>query len=309
MKRAVSISIGSSKRDKTVEIELLGESICLERVGTDGNMRQASHLYRKLDGMVDAFGVGGADLGLLVAGNWHPLYSILPMVQPVKKTPIVDGSGLKTTLEDQAAVFLNQQLGSYLDVVGRKVLLTSAVDRWGLAHGFAQAGFDCLYGDLLFTLGLPIPLKSEASVRRLATVLMPVAGRIPFQWIYPVGKEQEKNTPKWEKYFQWANVIAGDCHYIRRYMPDRLDGKIIVTNTTTLEDITAFRQAGVSHLITTTPVFDGRSFGTNLMEAALVAATGRKTPVDYRHLGSYLDELKYLIAHLGMKPQLQELCS
>ena len=28
MKRAVSISIGSSKRDKAVEVELLGERVC-----------------------------------------------------------------------------------------------------------------------------------------------------------------------------------------------------------------------------------------------------------------------------------------
>jgi hypothetical protein len=28
-------------------------------------------------------------------------------------------------------------------------------------------------------------------------------------------------------------VIAGDCHYITRYMPDDLEGKVIVTNTTT----------------------------------------------------------------------------
>ena len=33
MKSAISISIGSSKRDKTVEIELLGEKIRLERRG------------------------------------------------------------------------------------------------------------------------------------------------------------------------------------------------------------------------------------------------------------------------------------
>ena len=35
MKRAVSISIGSSKRDKKVEVELLGEKVQIERIGTD----------------------------------------------------------------------------------------------------------------------------------------------------------------------------------------------------------------------------------------------------------------------------------
>lgn len=72
MKRAVSVSIGSSKRDKTVELELLGEKIRIERIGTDGDMEAAAQLFKELDGKVDAFGVGGADLGILVDENTIP---------------------------------------------------------------------------------------------------------------------------------------------------------------------------------------------------------------------------------------------
>ena len=50
MKRAVSISIGSSKRDKAVEVELLGERVRIERIGTDGDMERAAQLYKELDG-------------------------------------------------------------------------------------------------------------------------------------------------------------------------------------------------------------------------------------------------------------------
>ncbi|MCX7682555.1 MAG: quinate 5-dehydrogenase, partial [Anaerolineae bacterium] len=61
MKRAVSISLGSSTRDKKVTLTLLGQEITLERIGTDGDVAQAIRLYRELDGKVDAFGVGGID--------------------------------------------------------------------------------------------------------------------------------------------------------------------------------------------------------------------------------------------------------
>ena len=87
MKRAVSISIGSSKRNKAVEVTLLGEKVSIERIGTDGDMEAAALKYKELDGKVDAFGVGGADLGALVDGKWFPLYSVQPMVRFVKKTP------------------------------------------------------------------------------------------------------------------------------------------------------------------------------------------------------------------------------
>ena len=36
-------------------------------------MEAAAQKYKELDGKVDAFGVGGADLGLLVDTKWYPL--------------------------------------------------------------------------------------------------------------------------------------------------------------------------------------------------------------------------------------------
>ncbi|HEX2981169.1 MAG TPA: hypothetical protein VHO48_12950 [Anaerolineaceae bacterium] len=305
MKRAVSISIGASKRDKSVEIELLGEKVCIERIGTDGDMEKAARLYQELDGKVDAFGVGGADLGLMVNYHWYPLYSVSSLVRYVKQTPIVDGNGLKTTLEKRAAAILDANLGDRIQP--RRVLLVAGVDRWGMAEGFLDAGYEHIFGDLLFTFGIPKAIHSAKSVERLAAWLMPIAGRIPFKWVYPVGKDQEKRTPKWEEHFRWATVIAGDCHYITRYMPDDLTGKIIVTNTTTPDDVALFRKAGVRYLMTTTPVLEGRSFGTNMMEAAILAASGRKEPVDYTHPAAYLRELDQLIDRIHLQPQVQEL--
>jgi hypothetical protein len=305
MKRAISISIGSSKRDKIVEIDLLGEHVNLERRGTDGDMEEAGRLYQELDGKVDAFGVGGADLGVTVGERRYPLYSAMKMVRNVKYTPIVDGTGLKLTLERQAPAILEKQIGGYIK--DKKVFIVSAVDRWGLTHAFAQAGYYLIIGDMMSALGVPIAFHSESTVKILAAILLPLVARLPFEWIYPIGEKQEKRTPKWGKYFQQASVIAGDCHYIKRYMPEDLAGKVIVTNTTTLEDQALFRKTGVKYLMTTTPVLDGRSFGTNMMEAAIIAALGRKEQVDYTHPGTYFQEMEQVIHQLNMVPSIQEL--
>lgn len=300
MKRAVSISIGSSKRDKTVEVNLLGEPVSIERIGTDGDMEAAALKYKELDGKVDAFGVGGADLGALVDGKWYPFYSVKPMVRFVEKTPLVDGGGLKNTLENKAPAVLDAKIGDYINSRGRKVLIAVGVDRWGLSKSFSEAGYEIVFGDFMFGLDIPIALHKLSQVKFLAGILMPIAGRLPFEWIYPTGEKQEKRTPKWEKYYQWATVIAGDVHYIKRFMPDHLQGKVVVTNTTTPEDVETFRKAGVKYLLTTTPVLDGRSFGTNMMEAALVAISGKNRPLTW-------NEYDELLNRLGFEPQLQEL--
>jgi len=298
MKRAVSISIGSSKRDKSVEVELLGEKVLIERIGTDGSMEIAAQMYRDLDGKVDAFGVGGTDLGLTVDDRWYPLHSVKPMVRYVRQTPLVDGSGLKNTLERRVASFMSSKIDG--QIKEKKVLVTTAVDRWGMAVSFDQAGYQMVLGDMMFSLGIGIPIHSLAGLKRLAAILIPVAGRLPFEWVYPTGEKQEERIPKWQKYYHWATVIAGDCHYIKRHIPDGLEGKVVVTNTTTPEDVELFRRIGIRYLVTTTPVLGGRSFGTNMMEAALVAISGKG-----RKLTD--DEYEALIAQLGMEPQVQEL--
>jgi hypothetical protein len=300
MKRAVSISIGSSKRNKTVEVELLGEKISIERIGTDGDMEAAARKYQELDGIVDAFGVGGADLGALVDGKWYPLYSVQPMVRLIKKTPVVDGGGLKNTLENKAAAFLEKRIPGYLNQQGRRVLVTLGVDRWGLSKSFVDAGYETIFGDFMFGLDIPIAIHKLSHVKTLAAIIMPIAGRLPFEWVYPTGEKQEKRTPKWGQWYAWATVVAGDCHYIKRYMPDDMKGKVIVTNTTTTEDVDLFRKCGVKYLITTTPVIEGRSFGTNMMEAALVALSGKGRPLTWPEYSALLDKLNF-------EPQLQEL--
>jgi hypothetical protein len=179
-------------------------------------------------------------------------------------------------------------------------MMTGGADRWGMSRSFIDAGYETVFCDLMFGLGLPIPLRSAAAVKRLAALVMPIAGRLPFDWVYPTGEKQEKNTPKYGDWYAWGTVIAGDCHYIKRYMPARLDGKTICTNTTTTADVETFRAAGIKHLVTTTPVMDGRSFGTNMLEAALIAVSGK---------GRVLTnpELEAMIDKLGFEPNLQTL--
>jgi hypothetical protein len=298
MKRAVSVSIGSSKRDKAVVIDLLGEKVSIERIGTDGDMEKAAQLYKELDGKVDAFGVGGADLGLLVDKKFYRLYSVNPMVRFVKKTPIVDGSGLKNTLENKALPFFLEQHGDYIDE--KKAFITLGAERWGLSKSFFDAGFECVFGDLMFSLGIPLPLHSLQALKRMASVLMPIAGRLPFEWVYPTGEKQEVRNPKYVNLYNWAKVIAGDCHYVKKHMPEKLPGKVIITNTTTPEDKELFKSAAVKYLVTTTPVLEGRSFGTNMMESALVAVAGKNRVLT-------LQELEEMIAKLNLKPEIQEL--
>jgi hypothetical protein len=284
VKHIVSVSLGSSKRDKRSEVVIAGEPFLIERVGTDGDLKRFQQLFAELDGKVDALGVGGADLYIWVGDRRYTFRSIQRLVSVATKTPVVDGSGLKNTLEREALRWIQAQ--RVVDFSRSTVLLVAAVDRFGMAQELAQLARRVIYGDLVFAVGLPIPIRSYRTVEFLGKLLLPMITRLPFQWFYPTGEKQEKRTPRAERLFHEADVIAGDWHYIRRYMPDRIPDKTVITNTVRKADIEFLRAAGAARVITTTPVIEGESFATNVMEGVIVALTGRRpetlTPDDYR---------------------------
>ncbi len=297
MKHVVSISLGSSKRDKKVEIQLGPETILMERRGCDGDEKKAQAMFTELDGQVDAFGVGGVELYVRVAQRRYPLRSGINLVKNVKHTPCTDGGGLKLTLERNVLQLVEAQLPAILP---RKAMMPLAADRYGLAESLDRAGFEVVYGDLLFGLGLPIPIKGLGQLKILAGLLMPLVGLIPISMVYPTGQNQEQITPKYQNWYNYGPVIAGDFQYIRRYLPNDLTGKIIISNTTTAADVELMQARGLSYLVTTTPRFDGRSFGTNALEAALVAYAGQ---------GRLLTdaELTALVTELDLKPSVLKL--
>jgi hypothetical protein len=80
-----------------------------------------------------------------------------------------------------------------------------------------------------------------------------------------------------------------------------MDGKVIITNTTTDEDVALLRERGLKTLVTTTPELQGRSFGTNVMDGVLIALAGERP--EAMQPQDYLD----LLAKLGWQPRVAHL--
>lgn len=301
MKTVVSVSMGASARDHEVEVDLLGERFRIRRQGTDGDFRKAKEILAELDGKVDAIGLGGIDVYLYSRTQRYEIRDGRRLLDVLKVTPAVDGSGLKNTLERETIRYLLQD--GRIPLEGRKVLVVSGMDRFGMAQALEEAGARVVYGDLIFSINVDKPLKSLDELEEQAAKLLPEITKLPISMIYPVGKSQgiiepnEMTTP----YYREAEIIAGDFHFIRRRMPEDLKGKVILTNTVTAADVEELRRRGVEWLVTTTPEFEGRSFGTNVLEAVLLALLGKRW--EDVEPGDYLD----LIQRLGLKPRIIEL--
>jgi hypothetical protein len=297
MKRAVSVSLGSSTRDKKVVISLGGEQICVERVGTDGDAERARRLFAELDGKVDALGVGGVDLYLRLGDREYPLHAALKLVQGVQHTPTVDGRGLKHTLERRVFELAAPVIGDLPRF--QRAFVPVAVDRLGLATAVSEVADEVILGDLMVALEIPIPVRGITAFRRLARVLLPIVSHFPLSMLF-YGSSEETTEPRYQHHYTDADLIAGDFMFMKKHLPDDLAGKTVITNTTTEENVQLLRERGVRQMITTTPRYDGRSFGTNMMEATLTAYAGKGRPLTDSELNGLIDEL-------DLRPSLQQL--
>ncbi|MCJ7738112.1 MAG: quinate 5-dehydrogenase, partial [Anaerolineae bacterium] len=172
----------------------------------------------------------------------------------------------------------------------RQAFIPLIVDRVGLGEAVDEVSEKIIIGDLMIALGIPIPLRSLAQYRKVGRVLLPIVSHFPMSMLF-YGSGGAERKPRYRRFFEQSDVIAGDFLYMRKYMPESLKSKTIVTNTTTADDINLLRERGARRVITTTPRYEGRSFGTNMTEAMLTAYAGKGRRLDDSELNSLIDEL------------------
>jgi hypothetical protein len=296
MKRTVSISLGSPKRDKKVIVDLNGVKISLERIGTGGDAQAARHLFTELDGQVDVLTIGGIDMYVHMEGRDYPIRAALKLVEGVQRSVVVDGRLLKYALERRIFELAEPLLGG--EPHFNCAFIPFGTDRIGLIEAVSKVADQVIIGDLMFMFGLPLPVRGLDNFKRLARLILPLAGCLPISALFPPGARNEEHSPKYERYWLGADLIAGDMHYIRKYSPANLSGKTAITNTTTGDNIQLLRQRGVQRVLTTTPNYDSRSFGVNLIEGMLTAYSGIKRQLTIPELNALIDEV-------DLRPALQ----
>ena len=234
-----------------VEVELFGEPFRISREGTDGDMDAAGRALRR----------ARRHGRRLRAWRHRPVPARgrprlpLPRRQAVPAPPCSrrrssTGPGSRAPSRATSYVTWREDLG--LDLAGKRVLVTSAVDRWGMSRRFADAGCEMTYGDLLYALGVPIMIHDARHARaRRSTSSRRSPCSCPFSWLYeaeadhepPRSKTDSRSTPSSTRTPTSSRATTSTC---ARYMPDDMSGKWVVTNTTTAEDVEFLRARAAS---------------------------------------------------------------
>ncbi len=273
MKRVVSISLGASERDYQFTTNVLGQRIEVRRIGTNGDVGRATALVRQHDGVVDVIGLGGLTPVFRVGAARYPHREAISIAAGARRTPVVDGGMLKASLERwavQKAAELVRGIFNY-----RRILVTSGIERYEMALALAQFDGELRFADPIVHLGLSF-LPPPRSIRQLevyAATTLPFLSLLPYRYLHPVALGQEGHSDRAEALFRWADVIAGDFAYIRRFAPRDLRDKTIVTDDPAPDEIDDLAARGAQTLVTMTPpISDDRPFvSTDVLEAIVTA--------------------------------------
>lgn len=272
--RVYGVSLGSSSRDYAASVELAGIRFEICRLGTDGQVEKARTLIIKQAPKVDAIGLGGANLAYRLAGRCYPMKVGKLLAQAGGAVPVVDGFLVKSVWEP----LLLKRLAAdgVLDVASKRVLLSSALDRYPLAECLGQLGAKVYIGDALFALRLPLVFSSLRRFEAAARLTMPLLAAVPLKYLYPLGKKQEQRHRGRQGLLCKPEIIAGDFHLINRFLPADLTGKSIITSTLTAADRQELQRRRVKQLIPLGLTAGDRTFGANILEAMVCGAVRRQ---------------------------------
>lgn len=253
-KKIVSVSLGSSDRDYEFTTQLFGEEVHVRRLGTDGDIDRARELVAQFDGQVDAIGLGGMDFQFKVGGRIFIHHQIQQVAQAAQTTPVVDGIHLKNTLERWA---ISQVAQKWPEIFAhRQIFVLSGIDRYAMAQVLSRFTEYITFGDPIFQLNLPFALRSFRQLDQYAQWVLPQLCAGPYSKLYPLDPAGDSHEPRGVSSFRQADVIVGNMAYMRRFAPDDLQRKVVVSSGLSSDDLDDLRARGVESVITLTPLLN-----------------------------------------------------
>jgi predicted amino acid dehydrogenase len=306
IKRIVSISLGSSRRNYCCTITLLGQRIEIRHIGTNGNSTQAAVLARAYDGEVDVISLGPPAVAAHVRAACYIHPELHSFASQPRQTPIVYGQVLRATLERWAAL----RASEVLSIGGRtcRVLFPSGIESYQAASALTAFQPRLCFADPLLHTGLPfVPsLHSLAQLEQYTARVLPVLKLLPARFMLGDPGARGRANQRVQRLFKQAELIAGRCETILRCAPPALPGCIVLTDDPSPAEIEDLRRRGVAALVTLTqPLCPEQPFlAADVLEAAITAITGHSGPPDEADVLACITEAGWApaIHHLSSRP-------
>jgi predicted amino acid dehydrogenase len=293
MKNVIGVSLGAHSQDFEFTTRFLGQRMNVRRLGADGSIERAAKLLEQWETRADAIGLGltgsggaaGAGGGDQTAGG---------LAQRVTRVPVTTGDRLGEIFLEWAVRRAQARLGGFFN--NARVLFLSGAANYKLAMSMSEYTDNLLFADPL-RVGVPKLLTSLDALTLYTRAAHYLADWKPRRRLpVPVLDLWSKHVLR--KALQSATVVVAPVHELDEFGLEELAGKTIITSTVNNERLAQFRDKGVHTVIDGAPFMAGSVLAPHLLDAMIVAATG-KAPGELLE-DDYLD----IIGELQLEPRV-----
>jgi len=299
MKNVVSISLGSSSQDFEFTTRFLGKQLSVKRFGTDGNKAKAERLLKQWEKQADVIGIGLARDSYSVGPRRFVDKEAAHVKSLVTRVPVTTGARLGEIFLEWAVRHTQIRLGHYFD--NALVLFLSGLSSYKLATTMAEYTDNLQFADPLLQLGVPKLLTSLDALSLYASGAHYVAEWKPPR-VIPDDLMRQWTRFVLRRAMAKATVIVAPVHELDEFGPEELAGKTIITSSINGERTAAFADKGVMMVVDGAPSMFGHVLGPNLLDAMIVAATG-KNPDDILE-----DDYLAIITEANIEPRIVYPC-
>jgi len=272
MKTAVGISLGAGDQDFAFDARFLGHPFSVRRLGTNGSTAKAVKLLRHWQGHADAIGLGVVKDSYTVGSRRYVEKDSARMKAAVSRVPVTTGGRLSDILQEWALRHVQVKLGDFFN--NAKVLFFSGRTNYKLALAMSEYTQNLQFADPLLQLGVPKMLTALDSLE-----LYTSGAHHVLEWT-PDALMASAPVREWTRFMlrramQEATVIVAPVHELDHFGADELARKVIVTSTVNDRRLAAFRDKNVDMVVDGAPLVFDHVLGPSLLDAMIIAATGR----------------------------------
>lgn len=295
MKKVVTVSLGSSKKDFEFKTKFLGHNFLVRRLGADEDTVKAWELMRRQQAVADAIGLGEISDHYNVGLNTLVNKETRRLTNVVTRVPVTTGTTLRRLLHVRAVRYVQKELGHYFN--NNLVLFLSGMRNYDMAVAMADYTRNLSFADALFQTGAPAMLTSLEQLELYAKGSDLILSGKPGEMLE--ASLTDYKIKRASSVVAKSHVVVGTFAEIKSVgNPDNLEGKTLITSAVDDERMAFFKACKVNLVVDVSPKLFEQVVGINTIEAMIVAAL-EKPPEEISD-----DDFAEILDELNIVPRL-----
>ena len=295
MKKVVTVTLGSSKKDFEFKTTFLGQEFSVRRLGADKDSSKAWELMRRQQANADAIALSDMvdhyHVGLRTVVNKESQ----ALMQVVTRVPVTTGASLRRLLQVRAVRHVQKELGNYFN--NNLVLFLSGMRNYDMAVALSDYTRNLSFADPVFQAGSPLLLSSLEQLELYAKGKELLPDIVPGKFLKSVLSTLKNKIVA--NAVAKSHVIVGTFREIQAVSSSgNLDGKTLITSAIDDEALAFFAKHKVNLVVDVSPKLFDKVVGISTITAMILASTGKSEAELSDH------DFEEIINELDIKPRL-----